>query len=196
MVAVTGLRPRFRETRVARACSGPPGAAVPPLRTRRSSLRTGMNVHSLGGRDRMTCLKRALPAMILLGALAAPAAAQVGARPFEFSAGGGMFAYDTRARLKDGSSLTGSLGWRLAPWGTFEFSGTYGGTDSDTTRRTAKASFANVSADLRFNARPAEDKVVPFAIVGMGLGRSIVDRGVPEKRERGAPSLGAGALFN
>ncbi|HUK62185.1 MAG TPA: hypothetical protein VLV15_02590, partial [Dongiaceae bacterium] len=61
----------------------------------------------------MTCLKRALPAAILLWVMAAPAAAQVTGRPFEFSAGGGLFAYDTRARLKDGPSLGASLGWCL-----------------------------------------------------------------------------------
>src|SRR5262245_56459964 len=143
----------------------------------------------------MTWLKRALPAVFLLAVLATPAAAQIAARPFEFSAGGGIFAYDTRARLKDGPSLGGSLGWRLASWVTAEVAGTFGTTDSDTMPK-ASASFGAVTADLRFNLRPAEDRVVPYLITGLGAARSVVDRGRPETLERGVATLGAGALFN
>ena len=143
----------------------------------------------------MKWLKRALPAVVMLWALAAPAAAQVAGHPFEFSAGGGIFGYDTRARLKDSPALGASLGYRLAPWVSAELSGTLGSTKSDTLPE-ANASFRDLSLDLRFNIRPAESPVVPFVIAGMGAGSSKVDRGVPEKLQRGAPSLGAGALFN
>src|SRR6267142_121720 len=142
----------------------------------------------------MTWLKRALPAVFLLGVMAAPAAAQIAARPFEVSAGGGIFAYDTRARLKDGLSLGGSLGWRLAPWATLELAGTFGTTDSDT-MPVASSSFGAASVDLRFNLRPADGRVVPYVIAGMGAARSVVDRGLPKTLERGAPTLAAGTLF-
>src|SRR5262249_16488030 len=148
-----------------------------------------------GGRIRMKCVRRALPVMILLSALAVAAAAPSAGRPFEFSAGGGLFAYDTRARLKDSPAFGASAGWRLASWVTFEVSGLYGSTDSDT-MPTAKSTFTDLSGDFYLHVRPAEDRVVPFVIVGMGLGRSKVDRGVPEVLERGAPSLGLGARFN
>ena len=143
----------------------------------------------------MTWLKRALPAVVLLWTLAAPAAAQVTGRPFEFSAGGGIFGYDTRARLKDGLALGASAGWRYSPGLTFELSGTYGSSKSDTLPEVS-ASFSDLSADMRFNVRPADNRVVPFILAGLGYGRSTVKNGHPETLTRGAPSLGMGALFN
>ena len=143
----------------------------------------------------MKWLKRALPAVVMLWALAAPAAAQVAGHPFEFSAGGGIFGYDTRARLKDSPVFGVSGGWRAAPFLTFEASGNFASTNSDTMPE-ASAGFTVFSADMRWNLRPADSPVVPFVITGMGYGSSKVDRGVPEKLERGAPSLGLGALFN
>ncbi len=143
----------------------------------------------------MKWLKRALPAVVMLWTLAAPAHAQITGHPYEFSAGAGMFGYDTRARLKDGPAIGVSAGWRYAPWLTLELSATYGSTKSDSLPE-ASASFSNLSGDMRFNVRPADNRVVPFFLAGLGLGRSKVDRGAPEALGRGAPSLGMGTLFN
>jgi len=143
----------------------------------------------------MTWLKRALPVVALLGLLNSPSLAQIAGRPFEFSAGAGLFAYDTRAHLEDGPALTGSLGMRLAPWFTAELGGAYGRTEV-TSPAAPNASLTLISLDARFNLRPAESRVVPFAIAGFGYGRSRVTDADPEKLERGTPSLGGGALIN
>src|SRR5690349_4799394 len=143
----------------------------------------------------MTWLKQTLPALLLTGALAAPAAAQIAGRPLEFSAGGGIFAYDTRTRLNDGFALTGSAGWRTASWLTLEASGTFGSSTTDFAPA-RDASFYDLSLDFRFNARPASDAVVPYAIGGLGVGHSTIKGLVPEALQRGAPSLGAGVLMS
>jgi len=143
----------------------------------------------------MTWLKRTLPALLLSWALAAPAAAQIAGRPLEFSAGAGIFAYDTRTRLNDGFALTGSAGWRAATWLTLEASGTFGSSTTDFAPE-RDASFFDASLDARLNARPAHDAVVPYAIVGFGLGHSSIKGLTPEALDRGAPSLGAGTLFS
>ena len=66
----------------------------------------------------MKWLTRALPAVFMLGCLAAPVAAQVAGHPIEVSGGAGIFGYDTRARLQDSPAYTGSVGFRLTPWST------------------------------------------------------------------------------
>src|SRR5262245_50486026 len=143
----------------------------------------------------MTSLKRALPAVALLAIIAVPALAQVAGHPIEISAGGGIFGYDTRARLKDSYALDASVGLRLAPWFSAEIGGVYGRTDADTLPE-PKSSLLGAFADMRFNLRPAEARVVPFALAGFGYGRSRVGNAIPEKLERGTPSVGAGARFN
>jgi len=143
----------------------------------------------------MTWLKRLLPAIALSSILTSPSFAQITGHPFEFSAGGGMFAYDTRARLKDGVAWNGTVGYRLAPWVTAQFSGLYGPTKTDTLPE-GNASLTFMSGGFRFNLRPADGKVVPYVLTEFGYGSSKVDRGSPENLSRGTPSLGAGTLIN
>src|SRR6185369_10400947 len=144
----------------------------------------------------MTWLKRALPAVaLLLCVIASPSLAQIAGHPIEVSGGLGTVFYDTRARLQDRGALVGSVGYRLAPWLVGEVGGLYSKSYADTTPN-PKATFTLLSADLRFNLRPAEGRVVPFLLAGLGYGASKRDDADPEKLGRGTPSLGAGALFN
>jgi outer membrane protein OmpA-like peptidoglycan-associated protein len=143
----------------------------------------------------MTWLKRALPAVALLWVLAVPATAQITGRPVEVAGGAGIFAYDSRVRAQDGLAMTGSIGWRLAPWFTLEGAAAYGPTRTDTQAET-DVSLLYAGLDLRFQLRPAEGRVVPYFLAGLGYARSSADGAVPEDLGRGAPSLGAGLLYN
>jgi outer membrane protein OmpA-like peptidoglycan-associated protein len=144
----------------------------------------------------MTWFKRALPAVALALLLSSSSAhAQVVGRPIEVSAGAGYAPFDTRAYTKDGLGLTGSLGWRAAHWATLELGGLYIPTSADTLPE-PNVALLLASMDVRFNLRPAENKVVPFVITGFGYGSSTVDGATPDKLGRGTPSLGAGVLFN
>jgi outer membrane protein OmpA-like peptidoglycan-associated protein len=147
----------------------------------------------------MTWLKRALPAVALLSALgsfmASPAAAQIAGRPLEFSGGLGIFGYDSRVRFQDGPACQFSIGWRAETWFALEATGTYGPSKTDTHVEN-DASLLYASLDGRFNLRPAEGRVVPYFLAGWGYGRSTITGAIPEELERGAPSLGAGLLYN
>src|SRR5262245_58263897 len=121
MVALTASCPAPRAGHARRPgfahIEGPIGPSLRAESTR-SSVPERTRAH--GGCDRMTWLKRLLPALALSSILTSPSLAQITGHPFEFSAGGGMFAYDTRARLKDGLAMYGSAGYRMAPWATVE----------------------------------------------------------------------------
>jgi OOP family OmpA-OmpF porin len=124
---------------------------------------------------------------------AAPATAQVTGRPFEISGQGGVFSPDARARVQTGPAFGGSLGWRWQPWLVLEAYGLYAPSQADTAAE-PDATFGTFGLDLRFNLRPGENKVVPYFLAGMGYGRSTVE--TQPILERGAPSVGAGVLFN
>lgn len=147
----------------------------------------------------MTWSKRALRAIVVLGFLAAyPAGvafAQITGHPIEVSAGGGIFAYDVRTTLKDSYALGGSLGIRWASYLSVEAGGVYGRTEPDHLAG-QKQSLLDASLDLRWNLRPAEGRIVPFLITGLGYGRargSLIPLG---KLTRATASLGLGGLFN
>ena len=53
-----------------------------------------------------------LSCVVLAGALAAPAFAQVGGHPFEGAASAGLFHYDARARIHDGPAYGFTAGIR------------------------------------------------------------------------------------
>jgi hypothetical protein len=127
----------------------------------------------------MTWLKRALPAVaLLLCVIASPSFAQIAGHPIEVSGGLGTVFYDTRARLQDRGAVVGSVGYRLAPWLVGEVGGLYSKSYADTTPN-PKATFTLLSADLRFNLRPGESRVVPFLLAGLGYGASKRDDATP-----------------
>jgi OOP family OmpA-OmpF porin len=133
--------------------------------------------------------------LLLLPLVAAPARAQVAGHPFEASAQAGIFSPDARARGKTGPAFGFSLGYRMQPWLVTELYGVFAPSEADTIGNPT-LNFSSIGADLRFNLRPGENKVVPFALAGLGYGRSSGGGVEPDPRERGAPSIGAGALFN
>jgi outer membrane protein OmpA-like peptidoglycan-associated protein len=133
--------------------------------------------------------------LLLLSFVAVPAFAQVAGHPFEFSGQAGIFSPDARSRAKTGPAYGFSLGYRLEPWLVLEGSGLFAPSEADTTGEPT-LNFSTFSADLRFNLRPGESKVVPYFLAGMGYGRSNGGGVEPELREKGAASIGAGALFN
>ena len=143
----------------------------------------------------MSWLKRALPAAALAVVLTTPARAQISGHTLEISGGLGIAAFDTRSRLKDAPAFSGALGYRLASWFEFELSGLLASTKADTAPQ-PDASLLYGALDMRLNVRPAEDRLVPFVLVGMGYARSTVKGSAQEKLARGAPSLGAGLLVN
>ena len=139
--------------------------------------------------------QRALLVIVIAVLCAAPAAAQVIGHPFEFSAGAGAFHYDTRARMKDGPAYTGSLGWRLMPWMTAEGQVTFGPSKADSVTYDLKHNFTYAGLDARWNLRPADGRIVPFLLTGVGYGLSHSTRTPPDKLERGAGNLGLGVLW-
>ena len=143
----------------------------------------------------MTWLKRALPALAIALLSAVPAVAQVAGRPFEISGGAGIFSYDGRSHRHDGPAYIGALGWRIQPWLTLEGQAAFGPADSDTFPEPTN-NFTHAGLDFRFNLRPAENRVVPYVITGLGYGLSHSSGTPPDKLERGAGSLGVGVLLN
>jgi OOP family OmpA-OmpF porin len=128
--------------------------------------------------------------------VAAPAArAQVAGNPFEFSGQAGLFSPDARSHVKAGPAYGFSLGYRLRSWLVAEGHGIFAPSDADTTGEPA-VNFSTFGVDLRFNLRPGESPVVPYLFAGMAVGRSHAQGSEPDMLERGAPSVGAGALFN
>ncbi len=143
----------------------------------------------------MTWSKRAVLAVALAVSVATPALAQVGGRPFEISAGAGIFAFDTRARIQDAATYGASVGLRLTPWIALELPGQIafskslvdGESDHD---------FVYYGGDLRFNLRPAEGRAVPYLFAGGGYASSKSSVRVPEERTGPAGTMGIGFLHN
>lgn len=138
---------------------------------------------------------RALLVIVFAALCAAPAAAQIVGHPFEFSVGAGYFHYDARDWMKNGPAYTGSLGWRAAPWLSFEGQAILGPTKSDVGSPELKRNFTYTGLDARWNLRPAGGHVVPFLLTGVGYGRSDATGASPEKLERGAGNVGLGVLW-
>jgi len=133
--------------------------------------------------------------LLLLLLVVTPAQAQVAGNPIEVSGQAGIFSPDARSRAKTGYATGFSLGYRLKPWLVTEAYGVFAPSEADTTGEPT-LNFSSIGLDLRFNLRPGESKVVPYVLAGMGYARSSGGGVEPETRERGAPSIGAGALFN
>src|SRR5258705_3195147 len=126
-----------------------------------------------GGLNRMSRLKAALLCAVAAPLLATQASAQITGHPIEFSAGAGLAHYDVRAFTHDAPAFGGSLGWRFAPWLSFEGAGLYSSSKRDSgTAAELKRSFYWAGADLRWNLRPADSHAVPFILTGVGYGKS------------------------
>jgi outer membrane protein OmpA-like peptidoglycan-associated protein len=133
-------------------------------------------------------------AVCLLSAV--PAAGQIVGNPIEVSGHAGYFKPDDRARTAEGPSFSGTVGIRLQPWMTLEGHALFAPSDQDS-GAALKHNFSLAGIDARFNLLPPEGRVVPFLLVGAGYGLSRTSvAGNDEKLERGAASLGLGALWN
>jgi len=141
----------------------------------------------------MSRLRAALLLIVFLP-VARPAAAQITGTPYEVSGHVGWFHYDTRSRLKDGPAFGLSGGRRFQSWLVGEATMEFGPAKTDTVPH-GNRNFSFLGADLRWNLRPAESRVVPFVLTGIGIGQSNQEGLSPEKLQRGTGSLGAGALF-
>ncbi len=143
----------------------------------------------------MAVLKRAFPLLALAALLAVPARAQIIGRPIELSGGAGAFSPDGRARMKDDIASYGAIGWRLHSWLTIEGHASFGPSEDDT----VGGSVHNLSLaglDLRWNLRPADQRIVPYLMTGLSYGRSHQGNAQPAVLEHGAPTLGMGVLLN
>ena len=125
---------------------------------------------------------------------AQPAFAQIAGTPFEFSASGGVFAPDARARMKSAPSFGATLGWRAQSWLVFEGQVAFAGSNADSAPE-QKFDFSQYGLDMRMNMRPADSRVVPYVLFGIADGASKTTGTLPDKLERGAPSIGLGALI-
>jgi len=131
-----------------------------------------------------------------LALYALPVSAQIVGRPFELSGGIGYFAPDVRARMQNGPAYNGGIAWRYLHSLSLEAEGTWAPSKQDTVPH-FDHNFTYLSADLRWNLRPADERLVPFLLGGVGYGLSSTIGGPPpDKLSRGAPSIGAGALVN
>ncbi len=144
----------------------------------------------------MSWSQRALLCIVLTGLCAAPAAAQIVGHPWEVSGGAGYFHYDARARVKDNPAYTASLGWRVMPWLSVEGTAVFGPSKADSVSYDLKHNFFYAGLDGRWNLRPADSRVVPFVLTGVGFGQSNTSGGpLPDKLQRGAGNVGVGALW-
>jgi outer membrane protein OmpA-like peptidoglycan-associated protein len=141
----------------------------------------------------MSRLRAALLLLLLLP-VARPAQAQITGHPYEVSAHAGWFNYDTRSRLQNGPAFGGSAGYRLQSWLVGEATVEFGPAKTDTAPH-ANRNFSYAGADLRWNLRPAESRIVPFVLTGVGIGQSHQQGLDLEKLQRGTGSLGVGALL-
>jgi len=143
----------------------------------------------------MSWSKRALLSIVLAGLCAAPAAAQIVGHPWEVSGGAGYFHYDARARMTDAPVFTGSLGRRIISWLTVEGQATFGPSKADSLSTDLKHNFFYAGLDGRWNLRPADSRVVPFIVTGVGYGQSHTSGTPPDKLQRGAGNVGLGVLW-
>lgn len=133
--------------------------------------------------------------VVLAILLAAPARAQIAGTPVEISGQAGLMSPDARAHVKTGPAFGGSLGVRFQSWFVLEGYALFAPSKADTSPG-QNDNFATYGLDLRWNFRPGENRVVPYVVTGFGLGKDHTGGHAPEQLERGAPSLGLGALFN
>ncbi len=140
--------------------------------------------------------KRVALGAALLVSSVVPASAQVTGRPFEVSAGAGLMAFDTRTYIKDAPTYGLSLGWRWSPWVSFDAALQYTMSESTVGTSGADHEFGYLGLDVRWHLRPAEDKVVPYLLTGVGYASSESDARSPVSSEGMAGSLGIGLLYN
>ncbi|NOT34579.1 MAG: OmpA family protein [Candidatus Eisenbacteria bacterium] len=133
--------------------------------------------------------------LVLVSLFAAPVHAQVAGTPWEFSGFAGIFSPDARARVETGPAAGFTLGYRWQSWFVTEGYALYAPSSADTFPG-GDATFMTGGIALRFNLRPAEQRVVPFIQAGVGYAQSSLDGAIPKDLERGAPQLGMGALFS
>ena len=136
----------------------------------------------------------ALGAALLVG-FVVPASAQVTGRPIEVSAGAGLMAFDTRSYIKDAPTYGLTLGWRWSPWVSFDAALQY--TMSESKMGSGEDhNFTYTGLDARWHLRPAEDRVVPYLLTGVGYAMSESDARDPVESNGMAGSLGIGLLYN
>jgi outer membrane protein OmpA-like peptidoglycan-associated protein len=143
----------------------------------------------------MSRLSGLLLAVVAAIVLAAPASAQIAGQPYEISGGAGLFNFDTRARLKDTYVGQGAVGWRFSPHTVLEAHALFAPSEADSGAE-PRRNFSYGGLDLRWNLRPADARVVPFVLTGVGYGLSHSEGADPAKLERGAATLGLGVLMN
>jgi outer membrane protein OmpA-like peptidoglycan-associated protein len=132
--------------------------------------------------------------LVFLGVLvSAPAAAQIVGRPFELSGHAGWMHYDTRAYRSDAPLYGLGATYRLSPGLAAEGYALFGPAEQDTFPF-GKDNFTTIGGGLRFALRPAFQRVVPFATVGMGWAQSHTTGHPPDQLARGSGSLGLGVL--
>lgn len=127
--------------------------------------------------------------------MAVPAAGQIVGNPIEVSGHVGYFKPDDRARKTEGPAYGGAVGYRFLPWMTLEGHALFAPSDQDSVPGLAH-NFSYAGVDMKFFLTPPENAVVPFLLVGAGYGLSHTSGTEAEKLERGAASIGLGALWN
>ena len=142
-----------------------------------------------------TRLRLALISCSLACFLAPPAFAQIAGTPYELSAQGGWFAPDARAHVKSAPGFGGTLGWRAQSWFVLEGQAFYSSSKADTLPE-QKSTFLAYGLDLRLNLRPAENRTVPYLLIGYGAGSSKTTGTPPDELTRGIGALGLGVLLN
>ena len=143
----------------------------------------------------MSRLKGALLCAIAATLVSTHAEAQITGHPIELSAGAGVAHFDVRAYTHDAPAFGGALGWRFAPWLSFEGAGLYTSSTRDSgTASEAKRSFYRGGLDLRWNLRPADSRTVPFILTGLGYGNSKHGEQSPDHIARGSGQVGVGLL--
>ena len=93
----------------------------------------------------MSRLKGALLCAIAATLVSTHAEAQITGHPIELSAGAGVAHFDVRAYTHDAPAFGGAVGWRFAPWLSFEAAGLYTSSTRDSgTASEAKRSFYQI----------------------------------------------------
>ena len=142
----------------------------------------------------MSWWKRLLVPAALGALLALPAHAQVSGHPLEVSAGAGISSFDARDYIKDSPVFTGTVGWRWMDFVALDYSFTGAKTKMDRPGETDHEWSYN-ALDLRWTLRDPAERVTPYFVTGMGVGRSLTKDGT-DSHLMGAPSLGVGLQYN
>ena len=110
-------------------------------------------------------------ALLATTLLARPALAQISGTPLEFSVHGGWFAPDARLQTDSAPEFGGTLGWRAQRWLVLEGQG-FLFSSEDNGPLAQSVTFKSYGVDMRMNMRSADGRVVPYLLVGMGVGSS------------------------